>query len=92
MNDTLTAQLTSDYKISVYAQDRLWLDTETGAAKCEGEKGLFELQTPAQILTLRWNGDDGLPLTQFAWQADNLAWDGSIRLGGIVEEIGRAHV
>jgi hypothetical protein len=87
MNDSLSAQLTSDYKIPSYAQNRLWLDTETGSAKCEGETGLFELEAPAQILTLRWNGEDGLPLTQLAWQADNLDWDGSIRLGGIVEAI-----
>ena len=54
--------------------------------KAEGN-GLFELEAPAQILTLRWNSSDGLPLTQLTWQADNLAWDGSIRLGGIVEAI-----
>lgn len=87
MNDARTAQLTSDYKIPIFAQDRLWLDTETGSAKCAGEKGLFELEAPAQTLTLRWNGDEGVPLTQLSWQADNLAWDGSIRLGGIVEAL-----
>lgn len=92
MNDSLTAQLTSDYKIPTYAQDRLWLDSESGSAKCEGENGLFQLETPAPILTLRWNGDDGLPFTQFVWQADTLAWDGSIRLGGIVEAVHLTHL
>lgn len=92
MNDSLSAQLTSDYTIPAYAQSRLWLDSETGSAKCVGEKGLFTLEETAQILTLRWNGDDGLPLTQLTWQVDNLGWDGSIRLGGIVETIHLTHL
>lgn len=87
MNDDLAGQLTSDWQIPAYAQNRLWLDTETGSAKCEGAHGLFELEAPAQILTLRWNADDGLPLTQLKWQIDNLHWDGSVRLGGLVEAI-----
>lgn len=87
MNDELTGALCDDYEIPAYAQDRLWLDSEGGAARCEGESGLFSLNAPAQILTLRWNGADGIPLTALNWQADNLGWDGSIRLGGIVEAI-----
>lgn len=87
MNDELTGALCSDYTIPSYAQARLWLDSETGAALCEGESGLFTLPAPAQILTLRWNGAEGMPLTALAWQADNLKWDGSIRLAGIVEAI-----
>ena len=63
MNDDLAGQLTSDWLIPDYAQKRLWLDSETGSAQCEGENGLFELDAPAQILTLRWNGDEGIPLT-----------------------------
>jgi hypothetical protein len=92
MNDSLTAQLTSDYTIPAYAQNRLWLDSETGSAKCEGGKGLFELEAAAPILTLRWNGEHGVPLTQLAWQVDNLGWDGSIRLGGIVEALHLTHL
>jgi len=87
MNDDLAGQLTSDWQIPAYAQNRLWLDTEAGSARCEGAQGLFELEAPAQVLTLRWNADDGLPLTQLKWQIDNLQWDGSIRLGGLVEAL-----
>jgi len=87
MNDDLAGQLTSTWQIPDYAQNRLWLDSEASSAKCEGEKGLFELDAPAQILTLRWNSDDGIPLTQLTWQIDNLQWDGSVRLGGLVEAV-----
>jgi hypothetical protein len=87
MNDELTGALCDDFEIPAYALDRLWLDSESGAAECEGGSGLFTLEAPAQILTLRWNSPDGMPLTQLAWKADNLRWDGRIRLGGIVEAI-----
>lgn len=87
MNDDLAGQLTSDWRIPDYAQNRLWLDSDSSSAQCEGENGLFELDAPAQVLTLRWNGEDGLPLTQLNWQIDNLQWDGSVRLGGLVEAV-----
>lgn len=87
MNDDLAGQLTSDWQIPEYAQGRLWLDSEAGSAQCEGSNGLFTLDAPAQVLTLRWNSDSGVPLTQLPWQIDNLHWDGSVRLGGIVEAV-----
>lgn len=87
MNDDLAGQLCSTWHIPEYAQNRLWLDSETSSARCEGGQGLFELDAPAQILTLRWNNADGLPLTQLIWQIDNLHWDGSVRLGGLVESV-----
>ena len=87
MNDDLAGQLTSDWLIPEYAQNRLWLDSESGSARCEGAYGLFELDAPAQHLTLRWNSEDGLALTQLNWQIDNLQWDGSVRLGGLVESV-----
>lgn len=87
MNDDLAGQLTSDWLIPDYAKGRLWLDSDGGSARCDGMYGLFELDAPTQILTLRWNSDEGLPLTQLRWQIDNLRWDGSVRLGGIVESV-----
>ena len=87
MNDELTGALCDDYEIPAYAIDQLWLDTEAGSARCEGENGLFTLDVPARVLTLRWGGADGMPLTALNWRADNLQWDGTIRLGGIVEAI-----
>lgn len=88
MNDELTGMLCSKkYRIPDYAQNRLWLDSEVGASKVEGEKGIFSLEAPTNLLTLRWNGADGLALTQLAWQSDSLQWDGKIRLGGIVEAV-----
>lgn len=88
MNDHLSGQLcAATWQIPAYAQGRLWLDSESGSAQCEGERGLFTLDAPAPVLTLRWNSDDGLPLCQIAWQADRLAWEGQVRLGGIVEAL-----
>lgn len=87
VNDALVGQLTQHWQIPEYAQNRLWVDSEASSAKCEGVQGLFELDAPAQILTVRWNSDEGIPLTQVNWQVDNLQWDGSVRLGGIVEAI-----
>ncbi len=87
MNDDLAGQLTSDWLIPDYAQNRLWLDSDSSSARCEGDYGLFELDAPTQVLTLRWNSAEGLPLTQLHWQIDNLQWDGSVRLGGLVESV-----
>lgn len=87
MNDDLTGQLTDEWLIPEYAQKLLWLDSDASSAQCEGQNGLFELDAPAQILTLRWGSMDGAPLTQLRWQIDNLQWDGSVRVGGMVEAI-----
>jgi hypothetical protein len=85
MNDEQAGQLTDDWEIPSYAQTMLWLDSETGTSRCEGAHGLFELDAPASVLTLRWGSHGGAPLTQLKWQPDNLGWDGTIRLGGMVE-------
>ncbi|MDQ7027986.1 MAG: hypothetical protein Q9P01_21020 [Anaerolineae bacterium] len=85
MNDELAGQLTQDWEIPAYARTRLWLDSETGSSQCEGNHGLFELDAPTTELTLRWGSADGAPLKRLKWQADNLQWDGSVALGGMVE-------
>jgi hypothetical protein len=85
MNDELAGQLTHDWEIPAYARSMLWLDSESGSAKCEGSHGLFELEAPAPELTVRWGGADGIALKLLKWQPDNLHWDGSIALGGMVE-------
>lgn len=87
MNDHLAGQLTSDWRIPNYAQNRLWLDSDASSAQCDGTHGLFELDAPAQVVTVRWNGDDGVYLTQLNWQIDTLGWDGSVRLAGLVEAV-----
>ena len=87
MNDELAGQLTQDWEIPAYARSLLWLDSEGGSAKCEGSHGIFELDAPTPVLTLRWGSADGAPLKQLKWQPDNLHWDGSVALGGMVEMV-----
>lgn len=87
MNDALAGQLTSQWEIPDYAQNHLWLSGTSGSAQCQGKHGLFQLSAPESVLTLRWGHADGATLTQLTWQADTLGWDGSVRLGGMVEAL-----
>ena len=87
MNDELTGQLCGEYAIPAYADGMLFLRTAHESIPVEGETGLFELSVPAQELTVLWGGVDGTPLTQLHWQPDNLAWDGTVRLGGLVQAL-----
>ena len=83
MNDQLSGQL--GWTIPAYARDLLWLESEAGAVRVEGAQGLFTLDAPAQVLTLRWGSADGPALTQLRWQVDSLEWDGSVRIGGYID-------
>jgi len=85
MNDQLSGQLCARWTIPAYALDLLWLTTDNDAVRVDGAKGLFTLTAPAEVLTLRWGGADGAPLTQLRWQADSLEWDGTVRLGGFID-------
>lgn len=88
MNDERTGLLTSaNWKIPTYARSMLWLDTEAGTVKAEGERGLFQLEAPAEWLTLRWGGFTGPVLAQLRWQPDCLEWDGVVRLAGYVDSL-----
>jgi hypothetical protein len=86
MNDGRSGQLTSGWTIPPYARELLALDAGADSVKIEGEKGLFTLDAPADALTVRW-GSDGAGLTQLAWRVDTLEWDGTARIGGMVEAI-----
>src|SRR3954471_4373088 len=83
MNDQLSGQL--GWPIPVYARNLLWLESGAGVCKLEGAQGLFTLDAPAQVLTLRWGSAQGPALTQLRWHADSLEWDGSVRVGGYVD-------
>lgn len=86
MNDELTGQLTSSqWSIPKYAHGLLWLETDAETVKTEGEHGLFTLTTPAQMLIIRWGGADGPALAQLRWQADSLAWEGTVQIGGYID-------
>ncbi len=83
MNDQLSGQL--GWAIPAYARDLLWLESEAGAVKVEGAQGLFTLDAPADVLTLRWGSVDGPALTRLRWRVDSLEWDGSVRVGGYID-------
>jgi hypothetical protein len=85
MNDSLSGQLCARWTIPAYALGMLWLTTDSDAVHVEGDKGLFTLTTPAEVVTVRWGAEDCAPLTQLRWQADSLEWDGSVRLGGFID-------
>lgn len=90
MNDQLSGQLTgtqSGWQIPVYARGLLWLESDSGAVKAEGAQGLFTLEAPAQVLTLRWGGAEGPALTSLPWQVDSLDWDGSVAIGGYIDAL-----
>lgn len=92
MNDELRGQLTADWLIPDYAQGALWLQTEWDHIRVEGEHGLFALSSPAPLLTLRWGGIQGPALARLPWKADNLAWDGSVGVGGYVDALHRMQI
>ncbi|MBI1259537.1 MAG: hypothetical protein GC204_18880 [Chloroflexi bacterium] len=85
MNDQLSGQL--GWTIPLYARNLLWLESEAGVVKVEGAQGLFTLEAPAEVLTLRWGSAEGPALTQLRWQADSLEWDGSVRIGGYIDSM-----
>lgn len=87
MNDELSGQLTTNWRIPPYAQSCLWLESENEIVKVEGEYGLFNLNYPSQMLTLRWGGTAGPALARLQWQADTLEWDGRIATGGYLDAI-----
>ncbi len=86
MNDELSGQLTARWKIPDYAQNALYLESDSGdVVPTEGASGLFTLTEPAQRLFLRWGGAAGPALAQLRWQVDSLEWDGSVKIGGFVD-------
>lgn len=90
MNDERSGQLTGAWVIPPYARELLWLESEAGAVRCEGEHGLFTLPDalpPGAPLTVRWGSADGAALVQLAWQPDALGWAGDVRIGGYVDAL-----
>jgi hypothetical protein len=85
MNDQVSGQLCSAWSIPPYAQGLLWIDSEVGAVRAEGEKGLFTLPDSAAVVTVRWGSADGSALARLAWQPDSLEWDGVVRVGGYID-------
>src|SRR5215207_5226626 len=85
MNDELNGQLASRWPIPAYARSLLWVETPAETVQAEGERGLFTLSTPADVLLVRWGGADGPPLVQLRWQVDSLGWEGAVRIGGYID-------
>ncbi len=88
MNDELSGQLAAQgWRIPRYAQNALYLDSDSGAAVVEGASGLFTLSAPSEKLVLRWGHADGPALAALKWAIDSLAWDGTVVLGGYVDAV-----
>lgn len=88
MNDERSAQLTSTWPLPAYAQDHLWIEGFSGAVRCEGVNGLFELPAPSPSVVVYWHDvKEGAALACLRWQVDSLEWDGQIRIGGYVDTI-----
>lgn len=87
MNDALSGQLCDARTvIPAYARPMLWIDSLAGTVPVEGEKGLFTLPTASEMVTLRW-GQNGPALARLPWRPDSLEWDGSIRIGGVIDAL-----
>ncbi len=85
MNDQLSGQL--GWNVPAYARDLLWLESDSRAVAVEGAAGLFTLDAPAEVLTVRWGGAQGSALQQVRWQVDSLEWDGAVAIGGYVDSM-----
>lgn len=87
MNDQLSGQLCSGWTLPAYARESLFLETAHETVNVEGAKGLFTLNMPTELLTLRWGGMEGPALARLRWRVDSLEWDGSIRIGGLLDAL-----
>ncbi len=87
MNDTTGGQLTDGWQIPAYAQGMLHVDGGTGLITAEGPTGLFELEAASEYVTLWWGSVGGSALAQLRWQADNLGWTGTVRIGGGIDAL-----
>lgn len=88
MNDERNGQLSAGWLIPAYARDMLWLETDMGdMVQAEGEYGLFSLEIPAPLLTVRWGAEDGPALVRLHWQADTLGWEGQVSMGGYIDAL-----
>jgi hypothetical protein len=83
-------QLTRTFQIPVYAQDMLFIVTNSGSAQTEGEQGDFDLEFPVDGgAQLRWAAPNGPILASWdivkAWSTLN--WDGHVKIGGFIERL-----
>lgn len=77
--------LCQQWKLPTYAQPYITINTPIyQQLHVDSAVGKFEIEKMSEIVTVSW---DNAPLTQLAWQADSLDWDGSVRLGGFVTAI-----
>jgi hypothetical protein len=88
LNDELSGQLAvKGWRIPQYAQNSLYLETESATVKAEGQSGLFTLPAPASQITVRWGHEEGAALASLPWRVDSLEWDGEVNIGGYVDAV-----
>jgi len=94
MTDThhRTHVLTVDYAIPVYAQTRLFVQSETETVAATGNQGCYQFSvSPLMTLTLRWLESGGAALRVFDPQPESSTWDGRICVGGYIDAMHSYH-
>jgi hypothetical protein len=82
----LSHVLTVDYTIPVYAQTRLFVQSEAETVAATGSQGCYQFSAPPSLmLTLRWLDSGGAALRVFDPQPEASAWDGRICVGGYID-------
>jgi hypothetical protein len=82
-------QLTKTFSIPGYAQDMLYIVTDSGSAQTQGKSGKFSLDAkPEGSVRLHWGTTSGPILICWENPADlQLGWDGHIKVGGFIERL-----
>ena len=83
-------QLSTEFRIPVYAQDMLYVVSGDHSVQTTGKQGQFALDTePDEMLTLAWGTPDGptLALWEEVPKSLKLGWDGRVCIGGFIERL-----
>ena len=88
----LARVLTINYDIPVYAQPKLFVQSDAETVTVDGNQGQFQLTiAPSMMITLRWLDAAGAALYVFELQPESVAWDGRICVGGYIDAMHSYH-
>jgi hypothetical protein len=93
MAKSLSGQLSEQFKIPAYAQDMLYVVTETSVAQTSGKFGAYTLESApdgdsGEVVRLVWGTPEGPTLAFWdSTKLPTLQWDGRITVGGFIERL-----